>query len=198
MKPLKGKTVLITGGTAGIGKACAEAMLAAGAEAVVINGRSRERGERALAAIAAASLTLVSGSRSATWRKWQTPNLSSPPRSDNSDASTYWSTRPGTNDFPALLHKIPIEEVPGILRALSLRPAVELPRRAAAHACGEAWLHHQYRFGCRQDSDPRRERHRRRHGRHRDVHARARDRRQAQWHSCQCAHTFPRERHRIL
>src|SRR5271163_1416979 len=52
MNSLEGKTVLITGGTAGIGKACAEAMLAAGAEAVVINGRSRERGELALAAIA--------------------------------------------------------------------------------------------------------------------------------------------------
>src|SRR5271156_6200590 len=51
MNSLEGKTVLITGGTAGIGKACAEAMLAAGAEAVVINGRGRERGERALAAI---------------------------------------------------------------------------------------------------------------------------------------------------
>ena len=42
MRPLQGKTVLITGGTAGIGKACAKAMLAAGAEAVVINGRERD------------------------------------------------------------------------------------------------------------------------------------------------------------
>ena len=47
-RPLQGKTVLITGGTAGIGKACAEAVLTAGAEAVVINGRSRDRGERAV------------------------------------------------------------------------------------------------------------------------------------------------------
>jgi NAD(P)-dependent dehydrogenase (short-subunit alcohol dehydrogenase family) len=49
MNQLESKTALITGGTAGIGRACAEAMSAAGAEAVVINGRNRERGERALA-----------------------------------------------------------------------------------------------------------------------------------------------------
>jgi 3-hydroxybutyrate dehydrogenase len=42
MGVLEGYTVVVTGGTAGIGRSCAEAMLAAGAEAVVINGRSRE------------------------------------------------------------------------------------------------------------------------------------------------------------
>src|SRR5262249_7365254 len=48
MKAPAGKNVQITAGQPGIGKACAEAMLTAGAEAVVINGRSRDRGERAV------------------------------------------------------------------------------------------------------------------------------------------------------
>jgi 2-hydroxycyclohexanecarboxyl-CoA dehydrogenase len=109
MNPLEGKTVLITGGTAGIGRACAEAMLAAGAEAVVINGRSRERGERALAAIGR-----FLG------------------RIDILVNST------GTNDFPALLHNIATEDVPGIIQRcllaqlLSCRAVLPHMRKANA------------------------------------------------------------------
>ena len=40
-------TAVVCGGTAGIGLACAEALLAAGAVSVVINGRDIERAERA-------------------------------------------------------------------------------------------------------------------------------------------------------
>ena len=50
---LSGTIAVITGGTAGIGRACAEALLAAGAEAVLINGRDRARAEGARAQIQA-------------------------------------------------------------------------------------------------------------------------------------------------
>ncbi|KRD06114.1 short-chain dehydrogenase [Mycobacterium sp. Root265] len=49
-KELTGQTALVTGGTAGIGLACARLLAAAGAT-VLITGRNRERGEAAAAAI---------------------------------------------------------------------------------------------------------------------------------------------------
>jgi NAD(P)-dependent dehydrogenase (short-subunit alcohol dehydrogenase family) len=49
-KELTGKTALVTGGTAGIGLACAQLLAAAGAS-VLITGRNRERGESAAAGI---------------------------------------------------------------------------------------------------------------------------------------------------
>jgi 3-hydroxybutyrate dehydrogenase/3-oxoacyl-[acyl-carrier protein] reductase len=45
---LTGRVAVITGGTRGIGRACAEAFLRDGAS-VVVNGRSAEKGERAVA-----------------------------------------------------------------------------------------------------------------------------------------------------
>lgn len=48
VKELNDSGAAITGGTAGIGKACARALLEAGVQRVVLIGRSRERGQRAL------------------------------------------------------------------------------------------------------------------------------------------------------
>ena len=45
---LKGRAALITGGTSGIGYAIADAMLRAGAAAVVITGRTEERCKKAV------------------------------------------------------------------------------------------------------------------------------------------------------
>src|SRR5215475_793894 len=53
LTPLEGKTALVTGGTAGIGLACAGALLAAGVTGLVINGRSSERAEQARSGLAA-------------------------------------------------------------------------------------------------------------------------------------------------
>jgi NAD(P)-dependent dehydrogenase (short-subunit alcohol dehydrogenase family) len=115
MGVLEGKTVVVTGGTAGVGRACAEAMLAADAEAVVINGRSRERGERALAEISArfprARIVLAFGDMAQVVDAQSViaAAIEKIGRIDVLVNST------GTNDFPALLHNTPIEAVPGIL-----------------------------------------------------------------------------------
>jgi 2-hydroxycyclohexanecarboxyl-CoA dehydrogenase len=136
MGALAGKTVVITGGTSGIGRACAEAMLAAGAEAVVINGRSAERGEQARAEIAArfpkarvglalGDMAQVVGAQSAI-----AAAVGQLGRIDVLVNST------GGNDTPALLHRTPIEEVPGILercllaQLLSCRAALPYMREA--------------------------------------------------------------------
>lgn len=52
---LKGRTALITGGTSGIGFSIADAMLTAGADAVVITGRTEERCRKAVEDLLAVS-----------------------------------------------------------------------------------------------------------------------------------------------
>src|SRR3954447_12316566 len=48
---LEGRTAVVTGGTSGLGAACAVALASAGAD-VVVSGRDAERGERIVGAIA--------------------------------------------------------------------------------------------------------------------------------------------------
>ena len=52
MKNLEGKVAVVTGGTRGIGRGIAEALLSAGAR-VAINGRNQEKGNRALEELSA-------------------------------------------------------------------------------------------------------------------------------------------------
>ena len=52
MAPFEGKTAVITGGTSGIGEATARLMAERGAEAILITGRSRPRGESVAAELA--------------------------------------------------------------------------------------------------------------------------------------------------
>ena len=91
-------------------------MLAAGAEAVVVNGRSRERGERAIAAIAARfpeariALALCDMAEVADAQAVVSAAIDTLGRVDVLVNST------GTNDFPKLIHAIALEDIPGILQ----------------------------------------------------------------------------------
>src|SRR4029079_9818347 len=90
--------------------------LTAGAEAIVINGRSRERGEGALAALASrfpqarVALALADMARGADAGAVIAAAIEKLGRIDVLVNST------GTNDFPTLLHKIALEDIPGILQ----------------------------------------------------------------------------------
>jgi 2-hydroxycyclohexanecarboxyl-CoA dehydrogenase len=140
MGPLQGKTVLITGGTAGIGKACAEAMLAAGAEAMIVNGRSPERGERALAALTSrfpdTPIALALGDM-AQLRDAEAVVAAAIAKLGRIDVLV---NSTGTNDLPTLLHRIALEDIPGILQrcltAQLLSCRAVLPHmRAANNGC---------------------------------------------------------------
>lgn len=129
--------MLITGGTAGVGKACAEAVLAAGAEAIVINGRNPQRAESARAALTArfpeARVAVAMGDMAqvADAQRVIGTAIEKLGRIDVLVNST------GTSDVPALLHNIPVESVPAVLQRclaaqlLSCRAA--LPHMRAAN-----------------------------------------------------------------
>ncbi len=113
---LNGLTAVVTGGTAGIGRSCAEALLAAGASAVLINGRDAGRAEEAQAAIQsrfpAARIEVATGdvtdSEVACAVMARAKKLLG--RIDVLVNSS------GGNDIPKLLHETTPEEIPGILK----------------------------------------------------------------------------------
>ena len=116
LTPLEGKTALVTGGTAGIGLACAGALLAAGVTGLVINGRSSERAEQARSGLAtrhpAARIYVALGDiidPGAAQHVAQTAEE----RLARIDIVLNTS---GGNDVPKLLHETPIEDIPGILQ----------------------------------------------------------------------------------
>jgi 2-hydroxycyclohexanecarboxyl-CoA dehydrogenase len=119
---------LVTGGTAGIGLACAGALIEAGTTRVMIVGRTQERGAAALAHLrqmnsdadirfVAADVTSPAGATRAA-----EACIASFGRID-----TLLSCA-GGNPLPRLLHQIPIDNVPGTIGAIT--SGVILPARA--------------------------------------------------------------------
>jgi NAD(P)-dependent dehydrogenase (short-subunit alcohol dehydrogenase family) len=107
---------LVTGGSAGIGLACAHALLQAGATRVAVNGRDRERVERARAELQArfphAQIDAFAGDMgnaddAARVMRQFDERLGRIELLVNSTGGT---------DIPRLLHETPLDEVDGILR----------------------------------------------------------------------------------
>jgi 2-hydroxycyclohexanecarboxyl-CoA dehydrogenase len=112
---LSGLMAVITGGTAGIGRACAEAFLSAGAGGVLINGRDAARAERARAEIQAcfpeARVVVALGdvAKVDAARAVMAEAMRHLGRIDVLVNST------GGNDLPRLLYRTPLDEIPGTL-----------------------------------------------------------------------------------
>ena len=135
-----GSTVVVTGGTAGIGRACADALLAAGAAAVLVNGRDAVRAERARAELQAlfpdARIAVATGDvgRPEAARAVMQEAIDRFGRIDILVNST------GGNDIPRLLHETSLEEIPGILergllpQLLCCRAALPFMREAGRGA----------------------------------------------------------------
>jgi 2-hydroxycyclohexanecarboxyl-CoA dehydrogenase len=133
---LNGLTAVVTGGTAGIGRACAEALLAAGANAVLINGRDRERAEHARTEIQsrfpAARVAFATGdvAQAESASAVMAAAMEAFGRIDVLVNSS------GGNDIPKLLHETTLHEIPGILerclfgQILSSRAALPYMREA--------------------------------------------------------------------
>ncbi|HSV17726.1 MAG TPA: SDR family NAD(P)-dependent oxidoreductase [Casimicrobiaceae bacterium] len=111
---LAGLTALVTGGTAGIGGACAEALLAAGVAALVVNGRNRERGEQGVADLRSrfpdATVLLAVGDMTVPGdaEAVMAQAVGALARVDVLVNAT------GGDDLPALLHETPLSAIPGI------------------------------------------------------------------------------------
>lgn len=124
--PLSDQVALVYGGTAGIGLACAEAFLAAGVKALVVVGRTAERGETALAQLRGqgcevrfvqADAASIEGAELGVRR-----SLEAFGRIDIMLSSA------GGSPVPAILHRIPVEQVQPTVDGL-LMGAI-LPSRA--------------------------------------------------------------------
>lgn len=113
---LNGMTAVITGGTAGIGRACAEALLDAGAGAVLINGRNAERAEQARAEIQSRFPTtrVLVAIGDVAHHEAALAVMAEAKRQLGRINVLVNST--GGNDIPRLLHETAPEEIPGILQ----------------------------------------------------------------------------------
>jgi 2-hydroxycyclohexanecarboxyl-CoA dehydrogenase len=113
---LRGAAIVVTGGTAGIGRACAEALLAAGADAVLLNGRDGSRAERARSELQArfqdarVAISLGDVSDAETAAAVMAEAKAEFGRIDVLVNSS------GGNDVPKLLHETALVDIPGILQ----------------------------------------------------------------------------------
>lgn len=133
---LKESIAVITGGTAGIGRACAEALLGSGVRGVLVNGRNAERAERAKremqALFPAARIAIATGD--VAYPGVACAVMDEAMRQFGRIDVLVNST--GANDIPRLLHETPIEEIPGVLergllpQILACRAALPFMRKA--------------------------------------------------------------------
>lgn len=121
MPDLSGQRVLVVGGTAGIGRACAAAMIAAGAT-VTIAGRDPDRGRRAAAALGAGLVTGDAADPAAASRIVGAA-------CDRMGGLDVLLSGAGGDPMPRLLGDIPIGDLVGMVTG-SLAPVI-LPARAA-------------------------------------------------------------------
>lgn len=106
---------VVTGGTAGIGRACAEALLAAGARGVLINGRDLRRAENARAEIQARfprARVVVATGDVASAQAAETVMAEAMKQLGRIDLLV---NSTGGNDLPKLLYRTEVNEIPGIL-----------------------------------------------------------------------------------
>lgn len=121
MPDLSGQRILVVGGTAGIGRACAARMIAAGAQ-VTVAGRNREKGERAAAALGA---ELVIGDASVPGDATRMVAEAT----QGMGGLDVLLSGAGGDPMPRLLKDIPVNEIMADVTG-SLAPVI-LPARAA-------------------------------------------------------------------
>lgn len=137
---LNGAMAVVTGGTAGIGRACAEALLAAGAGGVLVNGRDAGRAERARMEIQSrfpAARVVVALGDVAKAEAAEAVMAEAMKRLGRIDVLV---NSTGGNDLPRLLFRTPPAEIPGILerclfaQVLSCAAALPYMREAGGGA----------------------------------------------------------------
>lgn len=112
---LNGLTAVITGGTAGIGRACAEALLAAGVEAIVINGRDKSRAEKARSEIQSRFPNAVVATSTGDVAQPDTAQAVMDEAMKQLGRIDVLVNSTGGNDLPKLLYQTDLQEIPGIL-----------------------------------------------------------------------------------